>query len=59
MLKEKYNKQGLLAHSVGCKMRFGIKDKNCPRCLEMINGAPARTGYQKDYMKSEEYLNRK
>jgi hypothetical protein len=36
-------------HSPGCKMVFGRKDPNCPRCQELIAGAPARDGWQKGY----------
>lgn len=28
-------------HKDSCKMVFGRKDKTCPRCIEMLNGAPA------------------
>jgi hypothetical protein len=27
-------------HSVDCKMAFGRKDRNCPRCQQLLNGAP-------------------
>lgn len=26
-------------HSKTCKMAFGRKDPNCPRCIELLNGA--------------------
>ena len=26
-------------HSADCKMVFGRKDPNCPRCQELLNGA--------------------
>lgn len=29
-------------HMAGCKMAFGRKDPNCPRCRELLNGAPPR-----------------
>lgn len=28
-----------------CKMAFGRKDPTCPRCAEMLAGAPARAGW--------------
>lgn len=46
-----YNKNGSLAHSHNCRMAFGRKDKTCPRCVEMMTGAPARSGWQNDYYK--------
>lgn len=44
-----HNKDGSLAHSSSCQMAFGRKDKRCPRCVEMLNGAPSRDGWQKKY----------
>jgi hypothetical protein len=44
-----YNKDGSLKHSNDCKMAFGKKDAECPRCAEMLAGAPARSGWQKDF----------
>ena len=28
-------------HKVDCRMIFGRKDPDCPRCQELMNGAPA------------------
>lgn len=28
-----------MKHSLTCKMAFGRKDKTCPRCIELLNGA--------------------
>lgn len=36
-------------HKPDCKMSFGRKDSSCPRCQELIQGAPARDGWQKQY----------
>lgn len=36
-------------HNQDCKMVFGRKDPSCPRCVELINGATARKGWQADY----------
>lgn len=33
------------AHKTDCKMAFGRKDATCPRCQEMLSGAPARRGW--------------
>lgn len=30
-------------------MVFGRKDPTCPRCQELLNGSPAREGWQKAY----------
>lgn len=45
----RYNKDGSTKHANDCKMVFGRKDAQCPRCVEMINGSTARTGWQKTY----------
>lgn len=57
MYQPQHNSAGELAHSSECKMAFGRKDKSCPRCVEMMNGAPARGGWQKGYYenKAREY----
>lgn len=44
-----YNKNGTLAHSNECTAAFGRKDKHCPRCVELLNGSPARAGWQANY----------
>ena len=49
MLTAEYNKNGTMRHSAGCKMAFGKKDSQCPRCVEMVNGAAPRAGWQKDH----------
>lgn len=36
-------------HNHDCKMAFGRKDPTCPRCIELINGAAPRDGWQKRY----------
>lgn len=47
--KALYTKGGALKHSNECSMAFGKKDPCCPRCIEMLNGATPRNGWQKDY----------
>lgn len=32
-------------HSSDCKMAFGRKDPNCPRCRELLRGDAPRDGY--------------
>jgi len=49
MYEARYAKNGDLKHSDECKMAFGRKDHNCPRCLELLAGAPSRSGWQKDH----------
>lgn len=53
MYQAVHNKDGSLKHSNECKMAFGKKDHECPRCVEMLNGAPARSGWQKDYYETK------
>ena len=53
-----YNKDGSLKHSGQCKMTFGRKDARCPRCIELLNGAPAREGWHKDYYKMKAHEER-
>ena len=36
-------------HSLDCRMTFGRKDPNCPRCQELLAGAAPRAGWQRDY----------
>ena len=36
-------------HSPDCKMVFGRKDPDCPRCQELLAGAAPRAGWQGDY----------
>ena len=36
-------------HSTDCKMAFGRKDADCPRCQELIKGDAPRAGWQKAY----------
>jgi len=38
-----------MKHKNDCEMSFGRKDPTCPRCQELLNGAPARAGWQKNY----------
>jgi hypothetical protein len=49
MYAPSYAKNGSLKHSDECTMHFGHKDLNCPRCAEMLAGAPSRSGWQKSY----------
>lgn len=44
-----YKKDGTLMHSTECKMAFGKKDANCPRCVELLNGAQPRKSW--DHLK--------
>lgn len=53
MYREKYNKDGNLSHSVDCKMRFGRFDPLCPRCQQMMHGAPPRSGWQAEYHRNK------
>lgn len=32
-------------HDPSCKMAFGRKDPSCPRCQELLAGAPPRKGW--------------
>lgn len=32
-------------HNADCKMTFGRKDANCPRCQELLAGDKPRAGY--------------
>lgn len=48
-----HNKDGSLAHSYDCKMAFGRKDPRCPRCIEMLNGAKPREGWQARYYQTK------
>lgn len=36
-------------HSTDCNMAFGRKDPSCPRCQELLAGAPVRAGWQAPY----------
>ena len=36
-------------HNRACQRVFGRYDKTCPRCLELMQGAPARNGWQTSY----------
>jgi len=40
-------------HKPDCKMVFGKKDPSCPRCQELLNGAPPRDGWQKSYYRTK------
>lgn len=42
-----------MKHSFDCKMAFGRKDADCPRCQELIAGAAPRSGWQKDYFSTK------
>lgn len=49
MYTTEYTKCNQLKHSSYCQMSFGRKDMQCPRCIEMATGAPARSGWQRDH----------
>lgn len=53
MHREKYLKNGNLTHSVDCKMVFGRFDPLCPRCQQMMHGAPPRSGWQAEYHRNK------
>ncbi len=40
-----YNRGMNTKHSSTCNMAFGRKDPTCPRCQELMNGAPARKAW--------------
>jgi hypothetical protein len=42
-------------HKYDCKMAFGKKDSSCPRCQELINGAPIRNEWQKPYFAQKKF----
>lgn len=50
MYKPLYKKNGSLKHSAECKMVFGKKDKDCHRCVELINGAEPRLNWRRQDM---------
>jgi hypothetical protein len=41
--------KGETKHAADCKMSFGRKDASCPRCQELLAGAPARKGWQTEH----------
>ena len=41
-------------HSHDCKMAFGRKDPNCPRCQELLKGAAPRKGWNISNRRDEE-----
>lgn len=43
-------------HNPDCKMVFGRKDPACPRCRELLAGAPPRAGWQQDYFSRKRQL---
>lgn len=47
-------------HSNSCNRVFKNYDNTCPRCIELINGAKSRDGWQKSYYsnKARENSNR-
>lgn len=53
MYQAVYAKNGQLKHSGQCNMAFGRKDEKCPRCVEMMNGASPRSGWQKGYYENK------
>lgn len=53
MLNKEYTKQGQLKHSQGCNMSFGKKDSNCPRCVDLLNGATPRSSWHKAYYQQQ------
>lgn len=50
-----HNKNGSLKHSTECKMAFGRKDSECPRCVELLSGAETRGGWQKDHFEMKKH----
>lgn len=49
MYRPAYNRDGLLKHSTACRAAFGRFDRACPRCVQLLKGAPARTSWQPRY----------
>ena len=49
-------------HTSNCSRVFKNYDLNCPRCIELNNGSPARDGWQKEYFtnkaKKEQQFNK-
>ena len=43
-------------HSPDCRMVFGRKDPECPRCQELLAGAAPRSGWQKDHFSRKRQL---
>lgn len=43
MAWSKITSEVITKHSNDCKMAFGRKDPNCPRCQELISGAKSRS----------------
>lgn len=54
MYAANYAKNGDLKHSHECKAAFGRKDMQCPRCVELANGAASRAGWQAHYYAQQE-----
>lgn len=42
-------------HSNDCKRVFGRYDMNCPRCVELSQGAPARAGWS-DFRRQQDAI---
>jgi hypothetical protein len=49
MYKKIYAKNGDLKHGAECRMAFGRKDRECPRCLELLEGAQPRESFHKEW----------
>lgn len=45
-------------HKPDCRMAFGRKDKSCPRCIELLAGAPARDSWHAKHKRDEEMRSR-
>lgn len=41
----RYAKNGDLMHSENCSMKFGRKDAQCPRCIELMSGSAPRARF--------------
>ena len=42
-----------MKHKDDCRMAFGRKDKTCPRCQELLNGAKPKASWHKGYYQSQ------
>jgi formamidopyrimidine-DNA glycosylase len=50
------NQDGTTAHSNECKMVFGRKDKDCPRCVELLSGSKPRDRFPRNARKTQDEL---
>jgi hypothetical protein len=49
MYPREFNLDGTTKHSRHCGMAFGRYDWDCHRCIELINNAAPRKGWQQEY----------